>query len=128
MIYISVEDGRQVVNLTKSDDAVLTLDVIQADGSAYELAADEYIYFTVRELPVSTSPVLFEARSVNGSNLIPFAHSATSELTPGFYSAEAQLMTSDGQRVTVWPRLEGGARTSSDNRRNFCVMTEVTLQ
>ena len=43
----------------------------------------------------------------------------------GMYSAEIQLMKEDGSRVTVWPKLTGGSRTSTANRKNFCLMTEV---
>ena len=126
MIYIS--DNNSVVNLTVGDDAVLTIPLKTDDGEDYDLAEHEYLIFTVREKPNEESPILLEIQSAEQSNDIVFTHADTADLTPGFYSAEAQLMTSDGKRITVWPKLEGNARTSNANRRNFCLMTEVVYR
>ena len=126
MIYIS--DNNSVINLTVGDDAVLTIPLKTDTGEDYELGEHEYIVFTVREKPNEESPILLEIQSAESSNDVEFTHNDTVELSPGFYSAEAQLMTVDGKRITVWPKLEGNARTSNSNRKNFCLMTEVVYR
>lgn len=121
MFYIE----NDVINLTRGDDAVMACPITAPDGTEYTLDVDEYLIFGVRELPDEESEVMFEIQSAAGTNEIRIAHNDTVDMEPGFYSAEIQLMTQDGQRVTVWPKLTGNARTSLTNRRNFCLMTEV---
>ena len=121
MFYIE----NDVINLTRGDDAVLTVPLTTDEGEAYTLTEEEYLTFGVRELPDEGSELLMEIRSQPGSNDISIAHEDTEAMAPGFYSAEVQLTTRDGQRVTVWPKLTGSARTSTANRKNFCLMTEV---
>ena len=88
----------------------------------------EFLIFSVREKASLESELLLELVSDLGSNDILFSHNDTKDMAPGFYSAEVQLMTDDGKRITVWPKLEGNARTSAANRKNFCLMTEVVGQ
>lgn len=121
MIY--VEDN--VVNLSRGDDAELLIPLQTEDGEVYEMAADEYLIFGVKEKPDDESPVLLEIESARGGNTIVFHHDDTNEMEIGAYSAEAQLMTHDGKRYTVWPKLTGAMRTSKSNRKNFILMTEV---
>lgn len=126
MIYISSNsDGSSVINLTVGDDATLTVPLKTDDGEDYEMTQNEYLIFTVREKPSLDSTILIEIQSDPGSNDIDIAHDDTADMLPGFYSAEVQLMADDGKRITVWPKLTGNARTSSSNRKNFCLMTEV---
>lgn len=125
MIYISRgKEDMQVINLTRGDDAALTV-ALTGDDGAYEMGEGEYLIFGLRELPTEDSTLLLSLRSNNGSNIIRFAHSDTEAMQIGMYSAEIQLMKEDGSRVTVWPKLTGGSRTSTANRKNFCLMTEV---
>ena len=125
MIYISRgKEDMQVINLTRGDDAALTV-ALTGDDGAYELGEGEYLIFGLRELPTEDSTLLLSLLSNNGSNIIRFAHSDTEAMQIGMYSAEIQLMKEDGSRVTVWPKLTGGSRTSTANRKNFCLMTEV---
>lgn len=127
MIYtIYVEND--VINLTRGDDGELEIPLETDEGDEFELSEDEYLIFGVRELPIADSPVLLEIESEPGSNIIRFRHADTANLAVGFYSAEVQMMTSDGQRQTVWPTLTGAKRTSTANRRNFCLMTEVVFR
>ena len=121
MIYVS----NNVVNLTVGDDATLTVPLKTDDGNDYEMTAHEFLIFSVREKASLESPLLLEITSDLASNDINFAHDDTKDMTPGFYSAEVQLMTDDGKRITVWPKLEGNSRTAASNRKNFCLMTEV---
>lgn len=126
MIYISSNsDGSSVINLTVGDDATLTVPLKTDDGEDYEMSQYEYLIFTVREKPSLDSSILIEIQSFLGSNDIVISHYDTAGMLPGFYSAEVQLMADDGKRITVWPKLTGNARTSSSNRKNFCLMTEV---
>lgn len=124
MIYIS----DNVINLTRGDDAVLTMLLKDSEKHEYELDSREYLIFGLRETPTEDSPLLLEINGERGDNKIPFAHDDTKDLPVGYYSAEVQLMTSDGQRITVWPKLIGNSRTSKSNRRNFCLMTEVVTR
>ena len=128
MIYITKDaKGRDVVNIHHGDDGALQIPLTNEEtGEAYELDATEYIVFTVRETPTEASEVLIEARSEGGSNVVEFTHAQTAAVAVGEYSADAQLFTRDGKYVTVWPRLESKDRTSEANRKNFCIMSEVT--
>lgn len=123
MIY--VEDN--VINLNRGDDAVLTVPLKNTDKTVYALGETEYLIFGLKETPTDDAEVLLEIESELGSNVIRFQHNDTKDMAIGFYSAEVQLMTSDGQRITVWPKLTGSSRTSKSNRKNFCLMTEVVL-
>lgn len=128
MIYISEGKSGSVINLTVGDDASLTIPLKMDDGSDYEMQSDEYLIFNVRETPTSDSDLLVDIESEPGSNTIDIRHEDTADLEPGYYSAEIQLMTSDEKRVTVWPKLTGNERTSTENRKNFCLMTEVVYR
>ena len=121
MIYVE----NDVINLTRGDDATLTVPMTTGAGETYEMAGDEYLIFGVRQAPTEDAEVVLEVNSPPGENAIHLSHGDTSQLPVGFYSAEIQLMTSDGKRVTVWPKLTGARRISRGNRRNFCLMTEV---
>jgi hypothetical protein len=129
MIYIEkANDGSSIINLTVGDDASLSIDLKTDDGEEYKMSENEYLIFSVREKPNSASELLVEIQSEGGSNEIKFAHADTADLSPGYYSAEAQLMTEDGKRITVWPMLKGNNKTSGSNRKNFCLMTEVVYE
>lgn len=129
MIYIDTKSGGgSVINLTIGDDATLEIPLKTEDGENYEMGENEYLIFSVREKPTEDSLLLIEKESDKGSNEIVLSHSDTSGMSTGFYSAEVQLMTEDGKRITVWPKLVGNERTSSANRRNFCLMTEVVYR
>ena len=121
MIYVE----NDVINLTRGDDATLTVPMTTGDGEPFEMAGDEYLIFGVRQTPDEAAEVVLEVDSPPGENAIHLSHADTCGLAVGFYSAEIQLMTSDGKRVTVWPKLTGARRVSQSNRRNFCLMTEV---
>lgn len=129
MIYIdSKSGGGSVINLTIGDDASLEVALNTDNGEEYTMSQSEYLIFSVREKPTEESPLLIEIESDRGSNEIEIAHADTTNMSPGFYSAEVQLMTEDSKRITVWPKLTGNERTSSANRKNFCLMTEVVYR
>ncbi len=121
MIYYE----NDVINLTRGDDAAITFALKDSDGAEYTLGEGEYLIFGVKETPDDDAEVLIEIESEPGSAVICFSHGDTADLPVGFYSAECQKMSAAGLRATVWPKLEGGKRTSTANRRNFCLMSEV---
>lgn len=129
MIYISegTKSG-SVINLTVGDDASLTVSLVTNSGEAYAMDESDYLIFNARETPTSDSELLIDIESERGSNTIVFTHEDTADLEPGYYSAEIQLMTSGGQRITVWPKLSGNDKTSTENRKNLCLMTEVVYR
>ena len=124
MIYIE----NDVINLTRGDDATLTVPLTTGDDQTYEMGTDEYLIFGVKETPNEEAQIIFEINSSLGENVISITHEDTYQLPVGFYSAEIQLMTSDGKRITVWPKLTGNQRVSKSNRKNFCLMTEVICE
>jgi hypothetical protein len=128
MIYISQDGNGAVINLTVGDDASLVIGLVDDDGLPYEMGEEEYLIFSVREKPSEESELLIEIQSDLGSNEIDISHENTVNLSPGFYSAEVQLMTADSKRITVWPKLTGNSRTAASNRKNFCLMTEVVYR
>lgn len=129
MIYISEgSKGVSVINLTVGDDASLTVPLKTDSGTEYTLGPTEYLIFGVRETPTSDSDLLIDIESEPGSNVIEFLHDDTKDLDPGYYSAEIQMIKADGKRITVWPKLTGNDRISTENRKNFCLMTEVVYK
>ena len=128
MIYITQDKkGRDVVNITRSDYGALTIPLKnKSTGQAYTMGETEYLTFTVREFPTEDSPILLQSTSALGSNVIEFTHAQTGAMEVGEYSADVQLTTRDDKPITVWPVLEDKDRTSTDNRKNFCITTEVT--
>ena len=126
MIYISEDaSGQSVINMNVGDDVEITIPLKTDNGETYNLGESEYLIFCVREKPIKDSPLLINIESERGSNDITISHNDTENLDPGYYSAEVQLMASDGKRITVWPKLAGNSKTSKSNRKNFCLMTEV---
>lgn len=123
MIYIE----NNVINLTRGDDATLSVSLSTDDGDEYTLGENEYLTFGVKAAP-DDSETLLLIRSQGGSNVIVFSHTDTERLDVGFYTAEIELMTQDEKHVTVWPKLTGAARTSKTNWKNFCVMSEVVRE
>ena len=128
MIYLGQDSNGDVINLTRGDDAIIEVPLTINDDEEYEMDSNDYLIFAVRELPSPDSPVLLSIASDHGVNKIVFSHDDTKDMDIGFYSAEIQLMTSDGMIYTVWPKLTGNARTSKSNRKNFVLMTEVVRE
>lgn len=127
MLFITENrDGTKVINLTRGDDAVIEFPLKNTDGEDYTLGETEELIFSVRVLPREDSPELIHIVSAPGSNRIVFSHDDTKDLDVGAYSAEAQLMTSDGKRITVYPTPTGKFKIKDTaNRKNFILMPEV---
>ena len=129
MLYISEnKDGSQVINLTRGDDAVLEVPMENLVGEQYEIGEEEYLIFGVRRIPSESSELLVEIKTAPGSNRIVISHDDTVSMDPGAYSAEIQLMTAEGKRITIYPELKGRMRINENtNRKNFILMPEVVL-
>lgn len=117
----------QNVYLTRGDDATLEFELTLEDGEAYEMAADDQLFFTVRELPSRESEALVSVPGAPGSNVIVLRHADTVALEVGRYSADCQLVTAQGRIHTVWPKPEGSGRYRERNFKNFVLMPEVTI-
>lgn len=115
-----VEEDR--IYLTRGDDAALNVALRDASGSSYSMQAGDQLVLTVRRTP-SDEGVVFSVAS--GSTRLLISHEDTANAVTGEYSADIQL-TSGGQRMTVWPALEGRNRRSDANFKNFVIMPEVT--
>ena len=129
MLYISEnKDGSQVINLTRGDDAVLEVPMENLVGEQYQIGEEEYLIFGVRRIPSESSELLVEIKTAPGSNRIVISHDDTVSMDPGAYSAEIQLMTAEGKRITIYPELKGRMRINENtNRKNFILMPEVVL-
>ena len=131
MLYIS-EDKRnktQTINLTRGDDAVLEVSLKNINSEDFTLGKSDYLIFDVRVLPRKESKLLLHIESTPGSNRIVFRHDDTASLKIGEYSAEVQMMTSDGKRNTVWPKPLGDYKINEKlNRSNFILMPEVVYE
>lgn len=129
MLFISeTKDGSQVINLTRGDDAVLEVPMENLVGEEYEIGEEEYLIFGVRRIPSENSELLVEIKTAPGSNRIVISHDDTVSMDPGAYSAEIQLMTAEGKRITIYPELKGRMRINENtNRKNFILMPEVVL-
>ena len=127
MLFITEKrDGSKIINLTRGDDAVIEVPLENIDKEEYELSDDEYLIFSLRVLPREDSELLVNIESNPGSNRIVFSHDDTVNIEPGQYSAEIQMMTSDGKRITVWPKPIGKFKIKDTaNRKNFVLMPEV---
>ena len=113
------------IYITKGDDAVIAVD-ITIDGHAYPMQEGDILTLTVRARPDADSPVLLETTGAAGDAQLVLAHEKTAQLAVGQYSADIQLTTQEGRRITIWPTPEGAARRSVSNSRSFTVMPEVT--
>ena len=124
MFYI--EDD--AIYLTRGDDAVLVVEeIIAGDGTAYDLRPGDVLTLTVRAIPSADSEALLRIDGAPGGNRIPIRHEDTADAAPGRYSADVQLTTAEGLRLTVWPKLEGRAAYRAKNFNNFIIMPEVTI-
>lgn len=114
---------KDVIYITRGDDAELEVSITDGDGNAYTMADGDTLALTVRELPDFTSPVMFTVESA--TNRIILSHDDTADAEVGRYSADIELH-SGGLRRTIWPKLEEGSRYKVKNFRNFVLMPEVT--
>ena len=129
VLYISESKyGDEVINLTRGDDAAVVFPMVNMDDEPYVMGETEYLIFGLRYVPSKDSELLVNIESIPGSNRIVFCHDDTADLDIGEYSAEVQLMTSDGERITVWPKPIGRYRSREINRKNFCLMPEVVTR
>ena len=118
MVYVG-EDRR---SLTRGDDAALNVALKDASRRAYTLPARATLTLTVRRTPADADVVL---EVTSGSTRLLISHDDTATAQVGAYSADIQLL-SGGQRLTIWPALDGRSRSTEANFKNFILMPEVT--
>lgn len=120
MFYVDKET--EAIYLTRGDDAALDVTLKDASGSAYTMQAGDTLTLTVRRTPADADVVL---TVTSGSTRLLISHDDTATAQVGAYSADIQLL-SGGQRLTIWPALDGRARSTEANFKNFVLMPEVT--
>lgn len=120
MLYI--DDG--VISITQNDDAVIEINIQTSTGAPFEMAADDTLTMSVREIPNGNSPLLMTINTAPGSNRIILHGADTLGIPPGRYSYDVQLNRADGTRYTVLP---DNITTIGTNWRNFVVLGEVTI-
>lgn len=113
------------IYITRGDDAMFRI-VLKLNGEEYAMSDGDALTLTVRVTPEESSPILAELTTT--SDIFTLRHADTADIPAGSYSADIQLMQSDGRRTTVWPTIVGGNRTRVHNFKNFNVMPEVTTK
>lgn len=120
MFYVDNDNG--VIYLTRGDDAALDVALKDASGSAYTMQEGDSLTLTVRRTPADADVVLTITSS---TTRLLIGHDDTATAQVGAYSADIQLL-SGGQRLTIWPTLDGRNRSTEANFKNFVLMPEVT--
>lgn len=117
--------------MRRGDDDGFEVTLNSGDG-VVEMESNATLTLTVRESPTKESPVIFSSTSEAGSNWIEIKHEYTAEAEYGEYSADVQLLTSDGKRKTVWPPIDPDTATTTKqlqkNLENFIILPEVTME
>lgn len=123
---LKIIDGK--IYMVRGDDDGINVVVMGADGEI-TLNADETLTLTVRELPDKGSPIIFQTTSAPGSNRVIIVNADTKDAEFGYYSADIQMMTSEGLRKTVWPVIDENniPRPVVRNLKNFIILPEVTM-
>lgn len=104
------------ISITKGDSACIHVDLINADGSAYEMVEGDKLTLTVRRKV--DSDVLMQIDSDNSDiNLYP---SDTAKLLVGGCFFDVQLTTSAGDVFTI-------AGATSSIMANMTVYPEITV-
>lgn len=123
---LHVIDG--IIDFNKGDTVQLDVDLVDGDGTAYELQQGDRLFLTVRELPNEGSAVLLQVENEAGEPVFIIPASVTAELDVGRYSCDIQLQMASGTIVTVYPELaEDQKGKDSKNWRNLIVNAEVTI-
>lgn len=123
---LHVIDG--VIDFNRGDTVQLDVDLIDGDGTAYELQAGDRLILTIRELPNENSPVLLQVENEAGEPSFIIPASDTAELDVGRYSCDIQLQMVSGTIVTVYPELSDDQKgKDTKNWRNLIVNAEVTI-
>lgn len=115
-----------MIYLTRGDDAALEIDLTQNGEETYAMEAGDRLIFTVRTLPSPESPVLLRIAATQPR--IVLRHEDTRDMNVGQYSADLQLITADGKRLTIWPELDEAQRKRVRNWKNMTIMPEVTIE
>lgn len=119
-----VEDD--VIEITRGDHRTLEVMIYDNQNELYEMQEGDLLTLTVRELPEDASPVLVQVHSI--TNIIVFDSSDTTNVEPGQYSADIELVTADGKPFTVFSHVPENKRDKGKikNWKNFIILPEVT--
>ena len=119
-----IEDGKMY--MVRGDDESFEATVTDDFGEVYEMQDGDVLIFVVREQANENSPVLFQIESTPGNPEIVIHQDYTAEIPVGAYSAILRLITANGLRKTVWPKLKkDNSDISTGNMRNFILAREV---
>lgn len=122
MFYVE----RDKIYITKGDYGKLSIDLVDGNDEPYTMQTGDRIVFTAKHIPDDINPCLI-IRSI--TNSIVFDPEDTKHMTPGTYSADIQLDTPSGKKITFWPKLSGNRRIDATiNFKNFIIMPEVTTE
>lgn len=116
-----------VIYITRGDDAAIDVAAYldEEQSEEYELQDGDKFIFSVRKIASAGSELVFAVESTTGR--IFFSHEDTADKEIGKYSADIQLVTSNGDRHTIWPKFEVTKPSKEFNYKNFCIMSEVTM-
>lgn len=116
-----------VIYITRGDDAAINVTAYldEEQSEEYELQDGDKFVFSVRKIASAGSELVFAVESTTGR--IVLSHEDTADKEIGKYSADIQLVTSDGGRHTIWPKFEVTKPSKEFNYKNFCIMSEVTM-
>lgn len=112
------------IRLTRGDYGKIECVLRDGAGDPYEMQDGDVLTLTVRDVASADSPVMLQVSSV--TNMLAIQHEDTAGLPVGTYSADIQLTTADGKRLTFWPKLDEIKYAREKNLRNFELFPEVT--
>lgn len=112
------------IRLTRGDYGKIECVLRDGAGEPYEMQDGDVLTLTVRDVASADSPVMLQVSSI--TKLLTIDHADTADLPVGEYSADIQLTTADGKRLTFWPKLDEIKYAREKNFKNFIIMPEVT--
>lgn len=117
-----------IIYLTRGDDAAfdVTAYADEEQTQVYDLQEGDKLIFSVRKTASATSSLVFAVESTTGRIII--SHEDTVDKEVGKYSADVQLNTASGKRYTIWPKFHVTKPSTEFNYKNFCIMSEVTME
>lgn len=98
MFYVGRDNS---IKITRSDTAVLKVELTDINGKTYTMASGDKLKFTVKGSVIDTESLI--QITVTGSNIININSSHTQNLNFGIYKYDIELNTSTGKVFTVIP-------------------------
>lgn len=91
-----IEETTNVIRITRGDTGQFKIDLMNIDGSTYELKDGDLVQFTVKKSPAETT-ILIQKTGVD----IEIEPKDTSNLRYGTYQYDIQVTLADGRVNTV---------------------------